>query len=73
MAKQLDLFTTPTRIGALTALCLIELALKRQVILTQDDLNELEHVVIDMIRRLEDELLAAPITLEDVDDGVSGD
>jgi len=58
MRKQLDLFTTPTRIGPLTALCLIELALKRQVILSQDDLNELEHIVIDCIRRLEDELLA---------------
>lgn len=61
MGKQLDLFTTPSRIGPLSAMCLIELALRRQVILTQDDLNELEHIVIDLIRRLEDELLAAPI------------
>lgn len=73
MQKQLDLFTTPSRIGPLAAMALIELALKRQVVLTQDDLNELEHIVIDVIRRLEDELLAAPITLEDVDDGVHGD
>lgn len=65
MRKQLDLFTTPTRIGPLAAMALIELALKRQVILTQDDLNELEHIVIDVIRRLEDELLAAPIELTD--------
>lgn len=63
MGKQLDLFTTPSRIGPLSAMCLIELALRRQVILTQDDLNELEHIVIDLIRRLEDELLAAPIEL----------
>lgn len=74
MGKQLDLFTTPSRIGPLAALALIELALKHQIILTQDDLNELEHIVIDLIRRLEDELLAAPITLrEDSDDGISGD
>lgn len=65
MGKQLDLFTTPSRIGALTAIALIELALKHQIILTQDDLNELEHIVVDCISRLEDELLAAPVSLVD--------
>lgn len=66
MGKQLDLFTTPTRIGPLMAVSLIDLALRHRVILSQDDLNELEHIVIDLLRRLEDELLAAvELTSED--------
>lgn len=55
--KQLKLNTSPSKIGPLAALCLVELALKRQVFLTIDDLNELEHVIIELITRLEDELL----------------
>lgn len=65
MGKQLDLFTTPTRIGPLVATSLIELALQRKITLSQDDLNELEHIVIDLLRRLEDELLAAPLLLSE--------
>jgi len=68
VGKQLDLFTTPSRIGPLAAMALIELALRRQIVLTQDDLNELEHIVIDLIRRLEDELLACV----QVDDDAAG-
>lgn len=57
--KQLDLFTTPQRIGPVMACALIEMALKNRAVFSQDDLNELEHIVIDLLRRLEDELLAA--------------
>lgn len=54
----LSLSTTPARIGPLAALTLIELALKQQIRLTDDDLYELEHVVIDVLTQLHDELLA---------------
>jgi len=54
----LSLASTPMRIGPVAALTLIELALKQQVRLTEDDLYELEHVVIDCLRQLHDELLA---------------
>jgi len=54
----LDLTSTPSRIGPLAALCLIELALKNQVTLSEDDLYELEHVIIDVLTQLHDELLA---------------
>lgn len=59
MNKTLRLRTTPTRVGPLAALCLLDLAIRRQVFLTLDDLYELEATVIDLLSELEAGLLGS--------------
>lgn len=70
MNRTLSLKSTPTRIGPIAAMTLIELALKREAWLSIEDLNELEHIVIDAIRELEEHLrpddsIYEPLELED--------